>query len=80
MSERSDKGNILIVLIVVALAIVGAMYYYHHSNMGEAIDETVDVFVPDAAEFERRMSSVDQARSVVGEINSRPTFQRDRTE
>ena len=37
-------------------------------------------FVPDAEEFERRMSAVDQARSVVSEINSRPTYQRDRSE
>jgi len=35
------------------------------------VDETVDVFVPDAQEFKRRTDAIDEARRLVDQLNAR---------
>lgn len=75
MGERSGNKSGLVLLILISVVIAGAWYFFQRSGAGEAtaaaIDETVDVFVPDAQEFERRTRPIDEARRVRDTINAR---------
>ncbi len=73
MDEQSG-GNAkrLFILILIVAVIAGAWYFLRQPGPAQAIDETLDVFVPDAEEFNRRTTAVDQARQVTEQINSRP--------
>lgn len=70
MEERSNGKRLLVFVLIVAAA-VGAWCFLRQSGAGEAIDETLDVFVPDKQEFNRRTAPIDQARQVTDLINSR---------
>jgi hypothetical protein len=74
MHERSDGTKRFLMLILVVAVIAGVWYFMRQSGVTEAIDRTVDVFVPDVEEFNRRMDSIDQAQQVTDLINSRQTF------
>ena len=74
MHERSDGTKRFLMLILVVAVIAGVWYFMRQSGVTEAIDRTVDVFVPDVDEFNRRMDSIDQAQQVTDLINSRQTF------
>ncbi|MCH8006809.1 MAG: hypothetical protein IH888_11365 [Planctomycetes bacterium] len=74
MDEHSDGTKRFLLLILVVAVIAGAWYFMRQSGAIEAIDKTVDVFVPDAEEFNRRMDSIDQAQQVTDLINGRQTF------
>ncbi|MHC5024255.1 MAG: hypothetical protein ACYTGG_10155 [Planctomycetota bacterium] len=75
MNERSGNKSGLVLLFLTAVVIAGAWFFFQRSGAGEAtaaaIDETVDVFVPDAQEFERRTKPIDEARRVTDAINAR---------
>ncbi len=74
MHERSDGSKRFLLLILVVAVSAGVWYFMRQSGVTEAIDRTVDVFVPDVEEFNRRMDSIDQAQQVTDLINSRQTF------
>ncbi len=74
MHDRSDGTKRFLMLILVVAVIAGVWYFMRQSGVTEAIDRTVDVFVPDVEEFNRRMDSIDQAQQVTDLINSRQTF------
>ena len=73
MDDSESRGGGLIVLVLIAAAIVGGVVLWQRSGASEAIDETVDVFVPDREEFDRQMSHIDQARRLTDLINARQT-------
>lgn len=77
MDEHSDGSKRLIVIVLVVAAIAGGWFFMQRPGTREAVDETLDVFVPDQPEFERRLHAIDQAREVTNLINSRPTYARD---
>lgn len=68
-SSSGRKGG-LILLILVAAAIVGGWFLMRQGAI-EAVDETVDVFVPDADEMDRRTGYIDEARRLTEAINAR---------
>ena len=74
MHEHSEGTKRFLMLILVVAVIAGVWYFMRQSGVTEAIDRTVDVFVPDVEEFNRRMDSIDQAQQVTDLINSRQTF------
>ncbi len=74
MHEHSGGTKRFLMLILVVAVIAGVWYFMRQSGVTEAIDRTVDVFVPDVEEFNRRMDSIDQAQQVTDLINSRQTF------
>ncbi len=80
MHERSDGTKRFLMLILVVAVIAGVWYFMRQSGVTEAIDRTVDVFVPDVEEFNRRMDSIDQAQQVTDLINSRQTFVNEQTD
>ncbi len=80
MDEHSDGTKRFLLLILVVAVIAGVWYFMRQSGAIEAIDKTVDVFVPDAEEFNRRMDSIDQAQQVTDLINSRQTFVNEQTD
>ena len=69
--SSSEKRTGLIVLFLIVVVIAGAWFLVQRSGALEAVDETVDVFVPDAAEMERRTSAIDEARRLTEVLNSR---------
>ena len=70
MDDRDSRFRpIAIVIIVVATAV--AWFWFTNPEVTQAVDETVDVFVPDAQEFKRRTGAIDEARRLVDEINNR---------
>ncbi len=57
MDDRDSRFRpIAIVIIVVATAV--AWFWFTNPEVTQAVDETVDVFVPYVQEFERRTSAV----------------------
>ncbi len=80
MHEHSDGTKRFLMLILVVAVIAGVWYFMRQSGATEAIDKTVDVIVPDAEEFNRRMDSIDQAQQVTDLINSRQTFVNEQTD
>lgn len=74
MDERSGSGKLVIFILFVIVAL-GAWYFFGYHGAGEtvaeSIDETVDVFVPDKKEWNRRTSAVAEARRVTDAINAR---------
>ncbi len=73
MDDSESRGGGLIVLVLIAAAIVGGVFLWQRSGASEAIDETVDVFVPDREAFHRRTSPIDEARRLTDVINARQT-------
>ena len=69
--SSSEKRTGLIILFLIAVVIAGAWFFVQRSGALEAVDETVDVFVPDAAEMDRRTSAIDEARRLTEVLNSR---------
>lgn len=69
--SSSEKRTGLIIVFLIAVAIAGAWYVVQRTGAVEAIDETVDVFVPDAAGMDRRTSYIDRARELTDALNSR---------
>lgn len=70
MDEQDSKKGALVLLFVIAILILGAGYVHRHSDARKAVEQTVDVFVPDAEEFNRRTAPVDQARQLADAINA----------
>ncbi len=77
MDEHSDGSKRLIVIILIVAAIAGVWFFMQRPETSHAVDETLDVFVPDQAEMERRLNTVDQAREVTDLINSRQAYTRE---
>ncbi len=73
MDEPTDGRNRFIAFIVIVATIIGVVYFMRQPSTREAIDETVDAFVPAPEQFERRMGSIDEARRVTDLINARQT-------
>ncbi len=73
MDDSESRGGGLIVLVLIAVAIAGGVFRWQRSGASEAIDETVDVFVPDREEFDRRTSYIDEALRLTDVINARQT-------
>ena len=71
MDDSGERKPALFVVILLVIAVAGAWWFFQRPATVEAIDETLDVFVPDAEEMERRMDYIDQARQLVDTINSR---------
>ena len=71
MDERSNGKGPLVGFILIAAVAVGIWYFMSRPSTVEAVNETVDVFVPDRQEFNRRTSVIDEARQVTDLINSR---------
>ncbi len=69
--DESDSRFKLFAFNLIAAIVAGVWYFMSRPSTTEAIDETVDVFVPDAEEFNRRMSHIDEARRVADLVNSR---------
>ena len=59
--------------LMLAAGIAGGWFLYQRSGASEAIDETLDVFVPDREEFQRRTSVIDEAQRLRDVINARQT-------
>ena len=73
MDDSENRGGGLIVLVVIAAAVAGGVFLWQRSGASKAIDETIDVFVPDREEFDRRTSHIDEARRLTDLINARQT-------
>ena len=73
MDDSSERKGGLIVLVLIGLAVVGAWFILQRSGAQDAVDETVDVFVPDAESFEERTRPIDEARRLTNVINARQT-------
>ncbi len=71
MNESSDGRFRLVGFILILAIVVGVWYFISRSSTKEAIDETVDVFVPGPEEFNRRTSHIHEARRVTDLINDR---------
>ncbi len=71
MDGPSDNKKGLIAFVLIVIAIVGACYFFQRSGAAEAVDETVDAFVPSPERFERRMDAIDDARRVTDLVNAR---------
>ncbi len=71
MDDLNDNRIRPIVIIIVVVVTAVAWFWFTNPKVTQAVDETVDVFVPDAQEFKRRTGAIDQARRLVDEINSR---------
>ena len=69
--DESDGRFKLFVFVLIAAIVAGVWYFMSRPGTIEAIDKTVDVFVPDAEEFNRRMGHIDEARRVADLVNSR---------
>lgn len=69
--SSSEKRTGLIIVFLITVAIAGAWYVVQRTGAVEAINETVDVFVPDAAGMDRRTSYIDRARELTDALNSR---------
>jgi hypothetical protein len=71
MHEESEGRGRLIAIVVILLAVGAVWYFLSHSGAGEAVDETVEVFVPGRERMQRRMDAVDEARQLTDLINAR---------
>ncbi len=70
MDDRDSRFRPIAVIFVVVVA-AAALLWFNRTEVTHAVDETVDVFVPDAQEFERRTGAIDEARRLVDQINTR---------
>lgn len=70
MDEQEGRFRPLIFVVVLVLA-AAAWFWFSRPAVTQAVDETVDVFVPDRQEFQRRTSVIDESRRLVDQINSR---------
>jgi hypothetical protein len=71
MHEQSKGRGRLIAIVVMLIAVAGVWYFLTHSGAREAIDETVEVFVPGPEGFERRMGYIEESRQLTDLINAR---------
>ncbi|MHC4101759.1 MAG: hypothetical protein ACYTFF_19055 [Planctomycetota bacterium] len=71
MHEESEGRGRLIAIVVIMIAVAGVWYVLSHSRAGEAVDETVEVFVPGPAGLERRMGYIEESRQLTDLINAR---------
>ncbi len=70
MDDRDSRFRPIAIILVVVGA-VAVLLWFNRTEVTHAVDETVDVFVPDAEEFERRTSAVGEARRLVDQLNTR---------
>ncbi len=70
MDDR-DRQFRPITIVVVMVVVAAAWFWFTRPEVTQAMDETVDVFVPDAQTLERRTGAIDEARRLVDEINTR---------
>ena len=70
MDDRDSRFRPFAIIFVVVVA-AAAWFWFSRPDVSQAVDETVDVFVPDAREFQRRTGAIGEARRLVDEINSR---------
>ncbi len=70
MDDRDSRFRPISIVVVVVVT-AAAWFWLTRPEVTQAVDETLDVFVPDAQEFKRRTGAIDQARRLVDEINSR---------
>ncbi len=70
MDDRDSRFRPISIVVVVVVT-AAAWFWLTRPEVTQAVDETVDVFVPDAQEFKRRTGAIDQARRLVDEINTR---------
>ena len=71
MHEQSEGRGRLITIVVIVIAVAGVWYVLSRSGAGEAVDETVEVFVPGPEGLERRMGYIEESRQLTDLINSR---------
>ena len=72
MDDRDRESNSRPIVIVVVIALAAAAWlWFSRPETTQAINESVDVFVPDAKSFQQRTSVIDEASRLVDEINSR---------
>lgn len=70
MDDRESRFRPISIIVVVVVTAV-AWFWLTRPEVTQAVDETVDVFVPDAQEFKRRTGAIDEARRLVDDLNSR---------
>ena len=71
MDERSEGNGRLIAIVVIVLGIAGVWYFLSHTGTREAVDETVEAFVPGPERIERGMNSIEESRRLTDLINAR---------
>ena len=71
MDDLNDNRFRPIAIILVVVVASVAWFWFTRPEVVQAVDETVDVFVPDAQEFKRRTGAIDEARRLVDQLNSR---------
>lgn len=72
MDDRDRESNSRPIVIVVVIALAAAAWlWFSRPETTQAINESVDVFVPDAESFQQRTSVIDEASRLVDELNSR---------
>ena len=72
MDDRDRESNSRPIVIVVVIALAAAAWlWFSRPETTQAINESVDVFFPDAESFQQRTSVIDEASRLVDEINSR---------
>ncbi len=57
MDDRDSRFRPIAIVIIVVATVV-AWFWFTNPEVTQAVDETVDVFVPYVQEFERRTSAV----------------------
>ncbi len=70
MDDREGRFRPISIIAVVVVT-AAAWFWLTRPEVTQAVDETVDVFVPDAREFKRRTGAIDEARRLVDELNAR---------
>ncbi len=70
MDDRESRFRPFAIIFVVVVA-AAVLFWFNRTEVTHAVDETVDVFVPDAEEFERRTGAIDESRRLVEQLNSR---------
>ena len=70
MDDRDSRFRPITIVVVVVVAAV-AWFWLSRPEVIQAVDETVDVFVPDAQSFEQRTGAIDEARRLVDQLNAR---------
>ncbi len=70
MDDRDGRFRPITIVVAVVVAAV-AWFWFTRPEVTQAVDATVNVFVPDARTLERRTGAIDEARRLVDELNAR---------
>ncbi len=71
MDESSSENRTGWIIMFFIAVVIAGWYVVQRTGAVEAIDDTVNVFVPNAVEMDRRTSYIDKARELTEMLNSR---------